>query len=121
MRGVYRKPLSHFAEGLERYAIPVMPDFLAAALNTPSLQQLMREASGSTAQPHLYLGDLRSLPVPIASPAEQRAVIQALGSQLAAVDGLRQTISAQQRQAERLKQALLRDALAGKLTQQVSA
>jgi hypothetical protein len=28
VRGVYRKPLSHFAEGLERYAIPVMPDFI---------------------------------------------------------------------------------------------
>ena len=28
IKGVYRKPLSEFSEGLERFAIPVVPDFV---------------------------------------------------------------------------------------------
>ncbi len=53
----------------------MLSSFLKAALDAPGPQTVMQSASGSTAQPHLYLGDLRELTIPVPPLAEQRRIV----------------------------------------------
>lgn len=79
------------------------PRFLQVWLDGPFVQHRIKSASGSTAQPHLYLKDIRSLPVPCPPIEEQWAALDALAELLrlppdlpsaAASAGLRQSILA---------------------------
>lgn len=90
-------------------------EYLAAVLNTPQLQTLMRDASGSTAQPHLYLADLRALPVPVPPRHIQASIVHELGSTLSAsADGEAGLLRAVER-ASLLRASLLHEACAGTL------
>jgi type I restriction enzyme S subunit len=74
--------------------------------------------SGSTAQPHLYLGDLRSLPVALPSFPEQEAVVEAIEDQLSVIDHLDADLDTKLKSATSLRQAILRHAFTGQLVPQ---
>lgn len=95
----------------------ILPQYLAAVMETPQLQVLMRDASGSTAQPHLYLGDLRRLPVPIPPLEVQELIVAGLRERMKQVrDG--ETLLARARfGAAQLRTAVLRDAFTGVLAE----
>lgn len=59
----------------------MLPEFLQLVLNSSTWQNYLIRASSSTAQPHLYLGDLRSLPVPV-PPLEHQRRISYVASEL---------------------------------------
>jgi type I restriction enzyme, S subunit len=84
----------------------------------PNIQSKLMSVSGSTAQPHLYLGDLRSLPVALPSLPEQEAIVEAVEDQLSVIDHLEADLDAKFKSAQGLRQAILRHAFTGKLVPQ---
>lgn len=87
-------------------------------LESPRTQVTLMSASGSTAQPHLYLGDLRCLSVALPSAAEQEAIIEAVEDQLSVIEHLDYDIELRVKSAHVLRQSILRHAFTGQLVPQ---
>ena len=84
-------------------------------LNTPAAQNSMNTASGSTAQPHLYLGKIRVFPVPLPPLAEQLRIVIEVERRLSICDKMEATITESLQKAESLRQSILKKAFEGKL------
>ena len=84
-------------------------------LNTSAAQNSMSTASGSTAQPHLYLGKIRVFPVPLPPLAEQRRIVVEVERRLLISDKMEVTIAESLQKAESLRQSILKKAFEGKL------
>jgi len=94
------------------------PRFMILWLDSMWVQQHLGIVSGSTAQPHLYLNDLRALAVPIAPASEQEALISAVS---AALDRASRTLGTTNGMVEKLgglDRALLAKAFRGELVPQ---
>jgi type I restriction enzyme, S subunit len=87
-------------------------------LESPSVQSRMAKASGSTAQPHLYLGDIRDLPVALAGRSEQEAIVESVEDQLSIIEHLEADLNAKLNKAHALRQSILRHAFSGELVSQ---
>jgi type I restriction enzyme S subunit len=96
----------------------VLPKFMMYLLSSPDVRDRVRSASGATAQPHLYLGDLRMLHLPIPPRAEQDRIVEEI-ERLDSI-GLEsaQLVDAQLMRSRRLRQAILKWAFEGKLVEQ---
>lgn len=70
---------------------------------------------------HLHLEDIRRLPVPLSSSAEQRAIVQKLEGIFSVIDKNKQAIDNELRRAENLRQSILKKAFTGKLVPQDSS
>jgi len=101
-----------------RPSAQVSPLFLEAVLRSPSLQKMLTAGSGSTAQPHLYLRDLRQLQVPIPALDMQELLVASLSEQLAYADRLEVDIKVALARGERLRVCILAAAFSGKLVRQ---
>lgn len=103
-------------------AVRPLPDFdanfLRFALSSERQRQVMLEASGSTAQPHLYLRDLRAMQLPAPPLEEQRAIASALAGDIAGVVRLDAAVTAAHRRAEALRRSVLAAAFRGDLLPQ---
>jgi type I restriction enzyme S subunit len=91
---------------------------LQYVLSSPVWQTHMRQASGSTAQPHLYLGDLRALPVPMPPGIEQHRIVAEVERRLSVIDALEAITATNLKRADRLRQAILKRAFEGNLVPQ---
>ena len=89
--------------------------FLNFAMQSPKTNQEMIGLSGSTAQQAIYLRDIKNINIPICSPAEQTQIVAILESKLTACDQLAAELAKQLKQAELLKQAVLKAAFSGSL------
>jgi len=87
-------------------------------LEAPHVQTALMTMSGSTAQPHLYLGDLRTLPIALPPLAEQEGIVEAVEDQLSVIDHLEADLDAKLKNAQGLRQAILRHAFTGQLVSQ---
>lgn len=87
------------------------PHYLKIVLDAPSWQELMAAASGSTAQPHLYLRDIRALTVPVPSLEEQRQIITEVDRRLSVIDALVGEIERALARRPALRSAILRSIL----------
>jgi type I restriction enzyme, S subunit len=92
-----------------------LPAFVALVLDGHHAQQEMKNASSSTAQPHLYLKDLRKLMVPLPSLAVQQSVVDTAEAWLGQALATSLDITANQRRARLLRQALFEAAFGGHL------
>ena len=101
-----------------RPSTQVTPSFLEAMLRSPSLQKVLTVGSGSTAQPHLYLRDLRQLQVPVPALDMQESLIASLREQLAFADQLETDVKVALTRGERLRVSILAAAFSGKLVRQ---
>ena len=101
-----------------RAVLPVQSRWLKIVLGSPRLQQAMTKGSGATAQPHLYLGDLRSLAIPLAPLAEQVRIVEQVERALGIADHAAHEINRSVRQIDRLRQSVLSWAFEGKLVDQ---
>jgi type I restriction enzyme S subunit len=103
-------------------AVRPTPDFdanyLRFALSSRRQRQAMLEASGSTAQPHLYLRDLRALQVPAPPLEQQRAITSTLAAEVARVGQLGGAVGVARRRAEALRRSVLASAFRGELVAQ---
>jgi type I restriction enzyme, S subunit len=95
--------------------------YLMYVFASDPLQQLMGAASGSTAQPHLYLGDLRQLPVPVPPSPVQQAIVEILDRQRTSLLGLQHVLDEAENSARGLRVAVLRAAGRGRLVTQQEA
>jgi type I restriction enzyme, S subunit len=90
--------------------------YLECLLNSVSMQRAMATASGSTAQPHLYLRDIRSLRLPVPEVSQQQSTAaryRALRSAMARLDDV---LERQLIRSEYLRRAILAAAFSGRLT-----
>lgn len=89
--------------------------FLNYALKSPLSNQQMVTISGATAQQAIYLRDIKNIPIPLPSLAEQQLIVEELESKLTVCDKIEETISKSLEQAETLRQSILKKAFEGKL------
>ncbi len=95
--------------------------FLELCLNSPRLLKRLMDASGATAQPHLYLGDLKRIVVPIPSTNEQLKILDEIGRYLSASFRAETDIANSAVVAIRCRQSVLRAAFSGGLVSQDSS
>jgi type I restriction enzyme, S subunit len=93
----------------------ILSPFLKAALDAPGPQAIMQNGSGSTAQPHLYLSDLRNLKVRVPPLAEQRRIIAVIDEQFSRLDAGVAALQRAQRSLKRLRTAILQSLVVGDL------
>ena len=78
----------------------------------------MATASGSTAQPHLYLNDIRDLPIAVPGLSEQDAIVETVEDQFSIIDHLETDLETKLKNALALRQSILRDAFNGRLVRE---
>lgn len=95
------------------------PAYLELATNCGEsrahLERLIRTTAG---QSGISGGDVKSMPVPICSPAEQAEITRILDARLTAADAMEAEINAALLRAEALRQSILKQAFAGTLVPQ---
>jgi type I restriction enzyme S subunit len=101
-------------------AIRLFPDFflpqmLQFILNSAPWENHIKTVSGSTAQPHIYLKDLRAMAVPFPPLAEQQEIIRRVGLLFERADAFDREVAAAGRRCERLTQVVLGKAFRGEL------
>jgi len=96
----------------------VEPQFAKLVLGSPAIQNWMAEASGSTAQPHLYLRDLRSIVVPVAPVEEQQRIVAEVDRQMSFLNACERTIDAGLERSAALRRTVLKAAFEGRLVEQ---
>jgi type I restriction enzyme S subunit len=115
---------SAIVEGSDPFAIvrsvlmlrPLIPSrFLLHWLQTAWAFQWMTQASGASAQPHLYIRDIKRLPVPVPPLAEQLEMVRQTDELLTLADSLRTRLETVERRIERSSQAVLAKAFRGEL------
>ena len=89
--------------------------WLFYVLQSPDVFKQAEQLSTGTAQKTVALSSLRNFDIPYCSPAEQTQIVAILESKLAACDQLAAELSKQLKQAELLKQAVLKAAFQGEL------
>jgi type I restriction enzyme, S subunit len=96
----------------------ILSSFLKAALDAPKSQGVMQSGSGSTAQPHLYLGDLRELKIPVPPLAEQKRIVAAIEEQFSRLDAGVAALERACQNLKRMRAAELQAAVRGRLVHQ---
>jgi len=104
--------------GIRLVECGMTPKFLQIVLNSPEWQLRIMKASGSTAQPHLYLGDLRTFSIPLPPLNEQNLIVAEVERRLSVIDELEATVEANLTRADRLRQSILSQAFSGRLVVQ---
>src|SRR5205807_1961775 len=92
--------------------------YLRLALTSPRQRKQMGHASGSTAQPHLYLRDLRALQLHLPPMEEQQQVVERVVAVSARADAVREAVDIARRRAQALRRAILARAFRGELVPQ---
>jgi type I restriction enzyme S subunit len=97
----------------------VNPAYLEAATNCGESRTFIEKRIRTTAgQSGVSGGDIKAMPVPICSPAEQDEITRILDERLSAADTLEAEIDAGLTRAEALRQSILKQAFSGKLVAQ---
>ena len=94
------------------------PQYVEMVLSSPSMQTVMAGASGSTAQPHLYLGAIRALEIPLPSLEEQQHCVRGWVDQHEALDRMLQTCERLRLECTALRRSVLAQAFSGRLVAQ---
>ncbi|GFG77759.1 hypothetical protein MPRG_10350 [Mycobacterium paragordonae] len=94
----------------------VIPGYVALALRGTRSQLEMARASGSTAQPHLYLRDLRATTIRVPERTEQARILASAAAYIDGIAALQIELAKTTRHVDRLKRGLLSAAFSGRLT-----
>jgi type I restriction enzyme S subunit len=92
--------------------------YVLYTLISPEVHHKLRGASGSTAQPHLYLKDLRALALPLPPKDEQFRIVYEVETLLSNERFSSDVVSASRIRNERLRQSILKWAFEGRLVDQ---
>jgi type I restriction enzyme, S subunit len=94
----------------------VSSDFLEIVMNSELIfQQARRRVSGSGV-PDLHLIEIRDFKIPLPSIEEQQQIVQEIESRLSVCDKVEEAITTSLKQAEALRQSILKKAFEGNLT-----
>lgn len=91
--------------------------YLMYYCQSPIFQEILSNNSTGTAQKGIYLNTLRSLPIPISSKNEQNRIVLKLEELLSDLDHSIENLKLAQKQLKVYRQALLKQAFEGKLTE----
>ncbi len=89
----------------------ISPVYFLRWLQSPWCFVWMRQASEASAQPHLYIGDTRRMPVPLPPLAEQQRIVAKVDELMALCDRLEAQLTTTQTESRRLLEAVLHEAL----------
>lgn len=95
------------------------PAFLEKVTNSGETRRFIEERIRTTAgQSGISGGDIKAMPVPICSPAEQAEIVSRLEAKLSTLDALEADIDRQLARSRALRQSILKRAFEGKLVPQ---
>lgn len=97
------------------------PRFVQYTLNAPVWRDIMKKGSGSTAQPHLYLKDIRALTIPLPPFPEQEEIVRRVDTLFAFADSIEAKVAAAREKTEKLRQSILAKAFSGQLVETEAA
>jgi len=92
------------------------PEYVEIALKSARIQRFMQSASSSTAQPHLYLRDLRRVEISVPSLTDQDQAVLWFKEAQEGFQRLRDAVALAQRRSAALRRSLLAAAFSGRLT-----
>jgi type I restriction enzyme S subunit len=90
----------------------VLSDFLSIALKSPDSFRQLVNASGSTAQPAIYLRDLKKIALPLPPLAEQHRIVAKVDQLMALCDQLKTRLTQARQLNEQLASTLVERSLA---------
>lgn len=90
----------------------VLSEFLSIALKSPDSFRQLVNASGSTAQPAIYLRDLKKIALPMPPLAEQHRIVAKVDQLMALCDQLKARLNQARQVHEQLANALVEQAVA---------
>ncbi len=93
------------------------PRFVQYILNAPVWRDIMKKGSGSTAQPHLYLKDIRALTIPLPPLSEQQEIVRRIAALFSFADSIEAKVAAAREKTEKLRQSILAKAFSGELVE----
>jgi type I restriction enzyme S subunit len=94
----------------------ILKKFFLMLFRSETFQRLIFEKSLGTAMPNMIgMAELKEIPIPIPSIAEQKIIIQEIESRLTVCDKVEQSISESLEKAKALRQSILKKAFEGKL------
>lgn len=93
----------------------IRSEFLCYVLNSPVTLAVVRELTGGTASPHLNVGDIRQLAIPLPSLAEQDEIVGRVHALLALTDSIERRVAAATADGDKLRQAIMTKAFRGEL------
>jgi type I restriction enzyme S subunit len=97
---------------LRPHTAGILPEYLDLVLRCPEVQRSMSVASGSTAQPHVYLKEIRSLVCPVPPRAEQTRIVAKVDQLMSLCDALETRLRQTQVDADNLVDAIVRGLVA---------
>jgi type I restriction enzyme S subunit len=106
------------AVALVRCNQSLLPAYLMHVFLSPQVQEAIRASKVETARPNISLEDLRDLAVPLASVPEQYKIVEEIERRFSVADQIEKTVDHSLKQAERLRQSILKRAFEGKLVPQ---
>jgi type I restriction enzyme, S subunit len=95
-----------------------MGRFLSYALRSFQLQAQIEERKTQTAQANIFQGKIRKLVFPLPPHDEQARIVEELERYFSVADEMQRTIYQSLKQAERMRQSILKKAFEGKLVPQ---
>ncbi|WNZ47524.1 restriction endonuclease subunit S [Leptolyngbya boryana CZ1] len=72
----------------------ILSEYIQLVLNSPEMQRYIASADGKTAQPHIYLKQIRALLCPLPPLAEQKRIVAKVNSLLSLCDALEAKLKA---------------------------
>ena len=94
------------------------PKFISYFIKSEQSQQQLMALSGSTAQQAIYIRDIRNVYLPLCTIEEQTIIVSEIERHFSVADETEKIIDQSLKQAERLRQSILKDAFSGKLVPQ---
>jgi type I restriction enzyme S subunit len=96
----------------------VNPRYLLTWAQSPSCQDWIGSASGSTAQAHFYISDAKRMPIALAPESEQFRIADERDRMLSVVDALQVASANKIKASASLRRAILSSAFTGQLVPQ---
>jgi type I restriction enzyme S subunit len=92
-----------------------LPAFFKYYFESSTVKSFYSSKAQGTTMDVLNLGIIKTIPFPLCPLEEQHRIVQEIESRLSVCDKLEETLAASLRQAEALRQSILKQAFAGKL------
>lgn len=99
-------------------AAAIQNDYLVHYLNSAQLKEYYNNRIVDVARANLSLDDVSKFPIPLCTIQEQQQIVQEIESRLSVADKIEESINQSLRQAETLRQSILKKAFSGKLVPQ---
>ena len=103
---------------LKMITAQITTEYVLVLMRSSVIQTQIKRDIRASAQPDLGLDYIRKFTIPFPPLAEQESIVAEVERRLSVVDNLEQVVKANLKRAERLRQAVLKEAFAGRLVPQ---